>query len=59
MGVADILIMWPRCGEQTFSPPAHEVSIWTLALIGPVVSVEKSFEECGRTDGGALSYLLS
>ena len=53
MGVEAILSMWPRCGEQTFVPPAHESSIRNLALIGPVVSKEKPFEDCRRTDGGA------
>ena len=49
--------MWPRCGKQTFVPPAHEGSIWNLALIGPVVSEEKTFDECGQqTDGGACLY---
>ena len=57
MGRVAILIMWPRCGKQTFVPPAHEGSIWNLALIGPVVSEEKTFDECGQqTDGGACLY---
>ena len=50
MGVAVMLIMWPRCAEQTFipPPPAHEGSISNLGLIGPMVSEEKTFKECGR-----------
>ena len=57
MGVAIILVMWPGCAEQTFVPPTHWGSIWNLALIGPMVSEEKVFEECGRrTDGGACLY---
>ena len=58
MGLAAIMIMWPRCVVQTFVPPAHEAgSIWNLALTDPVISEEKTFEECGlRTDGGACLY---
>ena len=54
VGVAAILIMWPRCGTQTFV--SHEGCIWNLALIGPVVYEERMIEECeqwmdrGRTD---------
>ena len=47
MDMAAILIMWSRCGEQTFFSPADGGSIWNLALIDPVVSGEKTFEECG------------
>ena len=35
MGVAAILVMWPRPFEQTFVPP---FSIWNLSSIGQVVS---------------------
>ena len=48
MGVAAILVKWPRHGEQTFIPPAYGDFIWNLALIGPVVSEEKTSEGCGR-----------
>ena len=58
MGMAAFLIMWPRCGKKTFIPPAHEGSIWNLALIGPVVlrrclkSVDDGRRmEDGQTDG--------
>ena len=47
MGMAVILIMWPRCGKQTFVPWVDGGSIWNLASIGPVGSAEMTFEECG------------
>ena len=48
MGVAAILVMWPRPREQTFFPPSYWGSIWNLALIGPVVLEKKIFENGGR-----------
>ena len=48
MGMAATLVMWPGLLEQTFVPPSHAGSIWNLASIGPVVSEEKMFKECGR-----------
>ena len=45
-----VLIIWPRCCEQTFVHPAREGSLWNLALIGLVVSEEKTFEEWGQMD---------
>ena len=38
---------------------SHGGSIWNLTLIGPVVSEEKMFKECGRqtTDDGGLLIL--
>ena len=57
MGVVAMLIVRPTCAEQTFVAPAHEGSIWNLALISQVVSEEKMFEKCGRrTDGEACLY---
>ena len=58
MGMAAILVMWPGLFEQTFVP--HH--IWNLASIGPVVSEEKMFKECGRQtdsrmDDGGLPIL--
>ena len=50
MGMAAILVMWPRCPEQTFVPPTHGGSTWNLALIGPAVLEKKIFENGGRTD---------
>ena len=44
MGMAAILVMWPGPFEQTFVPPSQGGSKWNLALIGPVVSEEKMFE---------------
>ena len=52
MGVAAILVMWPRPLEQTFVPPSHWGSIWNLALIGPAVLEKKIFENGGRMDNG-------
>ena len=52
MGVAAILVMWPRPFEQTFVPPSKGISIWNMSSIGPVVSEKKMFENVdGRTDG--------
>ena len=61
MGMAAILVMWPRTFEQTFVPPSHSSSIWNLTLIGPVVS-EEMFKERGRRrrmTEAYLSYKLS
>ena len=62
MGVAAILVMWPRCPEQTFVPPTHGGSTWNLASIGQAL-LEKIFENGGqtdangrRTDDGACLY---
>ena len=52
MGVAAILVMWPRCPEQTFVPPTHGGSTWNLASIGSAVLEKKSFENGGRTTDG-------
>ena len=57
MGMAAILVMWPGPFEQIFVPQSHRSSIWNLTLIGPVISEEKMFKECGRrttTDDGGL-----
>ena len=48
MGMAAILVMWPGLFEQTFVPLSHKKSIRNFILIGPVVSKEKMFKECGR-----------
>ena len=64
-GMAAILVMWPGPFEQTFVPPSQGDSIWNLASIGPVVSEEKMFKECGRrtdtqqTTEAYLSYKLT
>ena len=52
MGLAAILVMWPRCLEQTFVPPTHGSSTWNLALIGPAVLEKKTSENGGWTDNG-------
>ena len=68
MGMAAILVMWPQPFEQNFVPPSHRSSKWNLTLIGPVVSEEKMFKECGRrtmtyngwrTTEASLSYELT
>ena len=53
MGMAAMLVMWPRPFEQLFFPKGPEGCIWNLVAIGPVVSEEKSFEivDGRRTDG--------
>ena len=64
MGVAAILVMWPRSPDQTFVPLTHRGSTWNLALIGPAVLEKKIFENDGRTatdngrttDDGACLY---
>ena len=48
MGVAVILLMWPRCREQTFAPPTHGASTQNLAWIGQAVLEEKKFEYNGH-----------
>ena len=50
MGMAAMLVMWPRSFEQLFFPKGPGGCIWNLIAIGPVVSEEKSFEIVdGRT----------
>ena len=53
MGMAAMLVMWPRSFEQLFFPKGPGGCIWNLVAIGPVVSEEKSFEivDGRRTDG--------
>ena len=58
MGMAAMLVMWPRPFEQLFFPKGPGGCIWNLVAIGPVVSEEKSFEIVdgrrttdGQTDG--------
>ena len=52
MGMAAMLVMWPRPFEQFFFPKVPAGCMWNLVAIGPVVSEEKSFEIVdGRTDG--------
>ena len=53
IGVSAILVMWPRCREQTFAPPTQGGSTENLSLIGQAVSEEKTFEIVdGRTTDG-------
>ena len=54
MGVAAILVIWPRPHEQTFVPPSHWGSIWNLALIGQAVLEKKIFENGGGMDNGQM-----
>ena len=44
MGVAAILVMLPRCREQTFVPPTQGGSTQNLAFIGQAVLEKKMFE---------------
>ena len=51
MGMAAMLVMWPRLFEELFFPKGSGGCTWNLVAIGPVVSEEKSFEIVdGRTD---------
>ena len=57
MGMAAMLVMWPRPFEQLSFPKLPEGSIWNLVAIGPVATEEKSFEIVvrrmyGRTTDG-------
>ena len=54
MGMAAMLVMWPRSFEQLFFPKGPGGCIWNLVAIGPVVSEKKSFEivDGRRTDDG-------
>ena len=52
MGVAAILIMWPRPRQQTFVPLSHWGSIYNLALIDKAVLEEKIFENGRRRTAG-------
>ena len=58
MGMAAMLVKWPRPFKQFFSPKGPGGCIWNLVAIGPVVSEEKSFEivDGWRTDDGASQY---
>ena len=58
MGMAAMLVMWPRSFEQLFFPKGPGGCIWNLVAIGPVVSEEKLFEivDGRRTDNGACLY---
>ena len=54
MGLAAILVMWPRPREQIFIPPSHWGSIWNLALTGPAVlekQLLKMVDDGQTTDG--------
>ena len=48
MGMAAMLVMWPRPFEQIFFPKGPGGCIWNLVVISPVVSEEKSFEIVDR-----------
>ena len=53
MGMAAMLVMWPRSFEQLFFPKGPGGCIWNLVAIGSVISEEKSFEIVdGRTTDG-------
>ena len=56
MGMAAMLVMWPRSFEQLFFPKGPGGCIWNLVAIGPVVSEEESFEIVdGRTTDGRMT----
>ena len=51
MSVATILVMLPRCRDQTFVPSTNRDSTQNLALIGQAVSEKKKFESVDGRDG--------
>ena len=61
MGMAAILVMWPRPRKQTLVPPSQWGSIWNLGLIGQAVLEKKIFENGGwlTDDGPWLYYKLT
>ena len=56
MGVAAILVMWPRPFEQTLVPPSKGISIWNMSSIGPVVSEEMFENVDGQWMDGRRSH---
>ena len=61
MGMAAILVMWPRSFDQTFIFPSQWGSMWNLTLTGPVISEEKPFgwRWRRRRTEACLSYKLT
>ena len=60
LGMTGVLVIWPGSFEHTFVTPSQVCSMWDLTLIGPIVSEEKMFEECGRrTTEACISYKLT
>ena len=59
MGMAAMLVMWPRPFEQLFFPKGPGGCIWNLVAIGPVVSEEKSFETVDGRRTTEPAYTIS
>ena len=59
MGVAVILVMWPRARKQTFLPLSLAGSAWKLASIGPVGLKEKFENVDAHTTRACLYYKLT
>ena len=59
MGMAAMLVMWPRSFEQLFFPKGPGGCIWNLVAINPVVSEEKSFEIVDGRRTTAPAYTIS
>ena len=60
MGMAAMLVMWPRAFELLFFPKGPGGCIWNLVAMGQVVSEEKSFEIVdGRTTEPAYTISSS
>ena len=55
MGMAAILVMWPRTFEHFFFPKGPGGCIWNLVTIGRIVSKKFGIVD-GRTDDGACLY---
>ena len=55
MGMAAMLVMWPKPFEQNFIPLSHGVFTWNVASICQAVSSEKKFENVNLSDTGPRS----
>ena len=52
MGMAAMLVTWPKPFEQIFIPLSHGVFTWNVASICQAVSNEKKFENVNLSDQG-------
>ena len=50
MGIAAILVMWPRAFEDAFVSPFQGGSTWNLTSIGLVVTEEKKLKNMNPRD---------
>ena len=59
MGIAAILVMWPRPFEEAFISPCQGASTWNLASIGLVVIEEKKFKNIESERFGPMSMTVT